>query len=144
MAQLTVGEWNAKTEVVRGQIAEQKYIQATRQLSREKQKIKLEDIADNVLALDITRAEVGLESKKLSLQGDKIQLQGAKDSLRYLSAKQTLQQRLWATELTAMEVNLSGSEAKLQELRNIAQTLKQKVNSYVPRNLFTPTTPDDD
>ena len=132
----TAAEWNAKTEAVRGQIAEQKYLQAGRELAREKQRMKLQDVADKVLGVEIARAEIGLESKKLALQNDKIGLQGAKDNLRYLTAKQTLQQRLWATELMSMEVNLSGSEAKLGELRNVAKTLSHQVKSYIPKDVF--------
>jgi hypothetical protein len=136
MTQATAAEWNAKTEAVRGQIAEQKYLQAGRELTREKQRMKLQDIADKVLGVEIARAEIGLESKKLALQGDKIQLQDSKNNLRYLSAKSTLQQRLWATELMSLEVNLAGSEAKLGELRNVAKTLSHQVKSYVPKNIF--------
>jgi hypothetical protein len=132
----TASEWGARTEQIRGQIAEQKYLQTERELTREKQRMKLQDIADKVLGVEIARAEIGLESKKLALQGDKVQLQGAKDNLRYLTAKQTLQQRLWATELMSLEVNLSGSEAKLGELRNVAKTLSHQIKSYVPKNIF--------
>ena len=132
----TAAEWGAKTEAVKGEIAEQKYLQAGRQLKREKGRMKLEDVADKVLAVEVARAEIGLESKKLAMQGDKVQLAGAKDSLRYLTAKQTLQQRLWATELMSLEVNLAGSEAKLGELRNVAQTLSHQVKSYIPKNIF--------
>ena len=132
----TASEWNAKSEKLRGEIAEQKYLQAGRQLAREKQRMKLEDVADKVLGVEIARAEIGLQSKQLGLQADKIALQGSKDSLRYLAAKQTLQQRLWATELMSMEVNLAGSEAKLGELRNVSKTLNHPVKSYVPKNIF--------
>jgi hypothetical protein len=72
----------------------------------------------------------------LAMKGDQVQLQGQKDQLRYISAKQTLQQRLWATELMSMEVSLSGSEAKLDELRNVAKTLSHQVKSYIPKNIF--------
>lgn len=133
---ITAAEWNAKTEAVRGQIAEQKYLQAGRELTREKQRMKLQDIADKALGVEIARAEIGLQSKQLGLQGDKIALAGAKDNLRYLTAKQTLQQRLWATELMSLEVNLAGSEAKLGELRNAAKTLNHQIKSYVPKNIF--------
>ena len=132
----TASEWNAKSEKLRGEIAEQKYLQAGRQLAREKQRMKLEDVADKVLGVEIARAEIGLQSKQLGLQADKIALQGSKDSLRYLAAKQTLQQRLWATELMSMEVNLAGSEAKLGELRNVSKTLNHQIKSYVPKNIF--------
>ena len=136
MAQLTAAEWNAKTDEVRGRIAEQKYLQATRELKRETGRMRLQDVADKRLEIEVQRAQVGLQKDTLALQGDKVQLAGAKDQLRYLTAKQTLQQRLWATELMAMEVNLSGSEAKLGELRNVAKTLSHQVKSYVPKNIF--------
>jgi len=134
---LTVAEWNAKTEVVKGQIAEQKYLQATRQLSREKRRLALEDVADKVLETEIQRAEIGLESKKVALQGDKIALQSARDGLRYQTAKATLQQRLWATELMQMEVSLAGSERKLEELRNVAKELNHTVKAVLPKDLFS-------
>jgi len=132
----TASEWNARTEQIRGQIAEQKYLQAGRELKRETSRMRLQDIADKSLEVEVSRAQIGLEKSKLALQGDKIQLQGSKDNLRYLTAKQTLQQRLWATELMSLEVNLAGSEAKLGELRNVAKTLSHQVKSYVPKNIF--------
>ncbi len=130
-------EINAQIEVVKAQIAGEKLKQAHRQLDREKRRVKLEDIADKVLDVEIQRAEVGLESKKVALQGDKIALQSARDGLRYQTAKATLQQRLWATELMQMEVSLAGSERKLEELRNVAKTLDHKVKAVLPSNLFT-------
>jgi hypothetical protein len=136
MTQTTAAEWNAKTEQVRGQIAEQKYLQAGRELKRETSRMRLQDVADKKLEIEVQRAQVGLQKDTLALQGDKVQLQGAKDNLRYLTAKQTLQQRLWATELMSLEVNLSGSEAKLGELRNVAKTLSHQAKSYIPKNIF--------
>jgi hypothetical protein len=136
MTQLTVAEWGAKTEAVKGQIAEQKYLQTGRELKREVGRMRLQDIADKRFEVEVQRAQVGLQKDQLALQGDKVQLAGAKDQLRYISAKQTLQQRLWATELMSMEVSLSGSEAKLDELRNVAKTLSQQVKSYIPKNIF--------
>ena len=136
MTQTTAAEWNAKTEQVRGQIAEQKYLQAGRELKREVSRMRLQDVADKVLGVEIARAEIGLESKKLALQGDRIGLQGAKDNLRYLAAKNTLQQRAWAVDLMSLEVNLAGSEAKLGELRNVAKTLSHQVKSYIPKDVF--------
>lgn len=132
----TPAEWGAKTEAVRGQIAEQKYLQAGRELKREVSRMRLQDIADKSLEVEVSRAQIGLEKSKLALQGDKIQLQGSKDNLRYLTAKQTLQQRLWATELMSLEVNLAGSEAKLGELRNVAKTLSHQIKSYIPKDVF--------
>lgn len=133
---LTVAEWNAKTEQVKAQIAEQKFLQAGRELKREKSRMRLQDIADKRLEVEVKRADIGLQKDTLALKGDQIQLQGAKDQLRYITAKQTLQQRLWATELMSMEVNLAGSEAKLAELRNVAKTLSHQVKTYVPKNIF--------
>ena len=132
----TAAEWNAKTEVIKGQIAEQKYNQVTRQLSREKRRMALEDLSDKSLEVDISRAETALETNRHNLESDRLKLQGAKDGVRYLQAKNTLQQRLWATELMSLEVNLSQSEAKLTELKTVAQTLNQKLNSYIPTNVF--------
>jgi hypothetical protein len=132
----TAAEWGARTEQIRGQIAEQKYLQVVRELKRETSRMRLQDIADKKLEIEVQRAQVGLQKDTLALQGDKIGLAGAKDNLRYLTAKQTLQQRLWATELMSMEVNLSGSEAKLGELRNVAKTLSHQVKSYIPKDVF--------
>jgi hypothetical protein len=136
MAQLTVGEWNAKTEQVKGQIAEQKFLQAGRELKREVGRMRLQDIADKRFEVEVKRADIGLQKDMLAMKGDQVQLQGQKDQLRYISAKQSLQQRLWATELMSLEVNLAGSEAKLGELRNVAQTLSHQVKSYIPKNIF--------
>jgi hypothetical protein len=136
MTQLTVAEWGAKTEAVKGQIAEQKYLQAGRELKREVGRMRLQDIADKRLEVEVKRADIGLQKDMLAMKSDQVQLQGQKDQLRYITAKQTLQQRLWATELMSMEVSLSGSEAKLAELRNVAKTLSHQVKSYVPKNIF--------
>ena len=136
MTQLTVGEWNARTEQVKGQIAEQKYLQTGRELKREVGRMRLQDVADKRLEIEVKRADIGLQKDMLAMKGDQVQLQGQKDQLRYISAKQTLQQRLWATELMSMEVSLSGSEAKLDELRNVAKTLSHQVKSYIPKNIF--------
>ena len=136
MTQLTAGEWNARTEQVKGQVAEQKYLQTGRELKREVGRMRLQDIADKRFEVEVKRADIGLQKDMLAMKGDQVQLQGQKDQLRYISAKQTLQQRLWATELMSMEVSLSGSEAKLDELRNVAKTLSQQVKSYIPKNIF--------
>jgi hypothetical protein len=136
MTQLTVAEWGAKTEQVKGQIAEQKFLQAGRELRRETSRMRLQDVADKRLEIEVKRADIGLQKDMLAMKGDQVQLQGQKDQLRYISAKQTLQQRLWATELMSMEVSLSGSEAKLDELRNVAKTLSHQVKSYIPKNIF--------
>ena len=132
----TAAEWNAKAEMVKAEIAQQKYNQANRQLSREKRRMALEDLSDKSLEVDISRAETALETSRQNLESDRLKLQGAKDGVRYLQAKNTLQQRLWATELMSLEVNLSQSEAKPTELKTVAQTLNQKLNSYIPTNVF--------
>lgn len=132
----TAAEWNAATDQVKADIAHQKFLQAGRELSREKKRMRIQDTLDKRTDVEIQRAETALQKDQLSLKGDQIQLQGSKDQLRYLTAKQTLQQRLWATELMSMEVNLAGSEAQLAELRNIAKTLQHQIKSYVPRNIF--------
>jgi hypothetical protein len=143
MAQPTAQEWNAKTEALRGQIAEQKYRQTERELKRETRRMRLQDISDRSLEVDINRAETGLKKSELALKGDQIQLQGEKDKVRYLAAKQTLQQHLWASELSSMQVSLAASDAKLAELRNVAKTLNHRIQNHVPANLFTATTPND-
>lgn len=130
-------EINAQIEVVKSQIAGEKLKQAHRQLDREKRRIKLEDIADAALSIDIQRAEVGLESKKLGLQADKIGLRGERDRVRYLEAKNVINQRLMAVELQQLEVNLSSSQRKLDELRNVSATLQVKITPVLPKNLFT-------
>jgi len=136
MTQTTPAEWNAKTEAARGQIAEQKYLQVVRELKRETSRMRLQDVADKKLEIEVQRAQVGLQKDTLALQGDKVALAGAKDNLRYLTAKNTLQQRAWAVDLMSLEVNLAGSEAKLGELRNVAKTLSHQIKSYVPRDVF--------
>ena len=133
----TVMEVNAQIEVVKSQIAGEKLKQAHRQLSREQKRIKLEDVADAALSIDIERASVGLESKKLGLQADKIALRGERDRVRYLEAKNVINQRLMATELQQLEVNLSSSQRKLDELRTVAKTLDHKITPVLPKNLFT-------
>ena len=133
----TTTEINAQIETVKAQIAAEKLTQHRRQLDRAKRRIALEDIADRNLAVEIQRAEVGLESKKVALQGDKIALRGERDRVRYLEAKNVINQRLMATELQQLEINLASSQRKLEELRNVAQTLDHKVKAVLPRNLFS-------
>ena len=132
----TAAEWNAATDRVKADIAREKYLQAGRELSREKRRMKLQDYADKRTEVDLQRADVALQKDVVSLKGDQIGLAGAKDKLRYLGARQQLEQRLLATELLTLEVDLAGSQAKLTELRNVAKTLNQEVRSYVPRNIF--------
>ena len=94
----TVAEWNAKTETLKGLIAEQKFKQVERQLAREKQRTdKLEGIADKVLAVEINRAEIGLQVKQSDMEGDKLALAASEEGLRQLkSVAQTLNHKLAA------------------------------------------------
>ena len=133
----TSTEINAQIETVKAQIAAEKLNQARRQLDREKRRMALEDVADRNLAVEIQRAETNLESKKVALQADKIALRGERDRVRYLEAKNVINQRLMVTELQQLEINLAGSQRKLDELRNVAQTLDHKIEAVVPKNLFS-------
>ena len=132
----TASEWDARTEAIKSDIAHQRFLQAGRELSREKSRMRLQDIADRRLEVEVKRADVALQKDQLGLKGDQIGLAGARDKVRYLGAKQQIEQRLLATELLTLEVNLAGSQAKLTELRSIAKTLNHKVENFVPRNLF--------
>ncbi len=126
----TVAEWNAKTEQIKAQVAEQKYKQAERQLKREQQRTdKLEGIADKVLAVEINRAEIGLQVKQSDLEGDRLALAASKDKLSYTRAKHHLQQQQWRTELLTMQHNLAASEEGLRQLKTVAATLNHKLGS---------------
>jgi hypothetical protein len=126
----TVAEWNAKTEQIKAQVAEQKYKQAERQLAREKQRTdKLEGIADKVLATEINRAEIGLQVKQSDLEGDRLALAASRDKVSYTRAKHQLQQAQWRVELTVMQHNLSASEEGLRQLKTVAATLNHKLGS---------------
>ena len=126
----TVAEWNAKTETLKGLIAEQKFKQVERQLAREKQRTDtLEGIADKVLATEINRAEIGLQVKQSDLEGDRLALAASKDKLSYTRAKHHLQQQQWRTELLTMQHNLAASEEGLRQLKTVAATLNHKLGS---------------
>jgi hypothetical protein len=126
----TVAEWNAKTEQIKAQVAEQKYKQAERQLKREQQRTdKIEGIADQVLATEIKRAEIGLAVKQSDLEGDKLALAASKDKISYTRAKHHLQQQQWRTELLTMQHNLAASEEGLRQLKSVAATLNHKLGS---------------
>ena len=126
----TVAEWNAKTEGLKAQIAEQKFKQVERQLAREKQRTdKLEGIADQVLATEIKRAEIGLAVKQSDLEGDRLTLATSKDKISYTRAKHQLQQAQWRVELTLMQHNLAASEEGLRQLKSVAATLNHKLGS---------------
>ena len=126
----TVAEWNAKTEQIKAQVAEQKYKQAERQLKREQIRTdKLEGIADKVLAVEINRAEIGLQVKQSDMEGDRLALAASKDKLSYTRAKHQLQQQSWRIELMTMQHNLAASEEGLRQLKTVAATLNHKLGS---------------
>jgi hypothetical protein len=126
----TVAEWNAKTEQIKAQVAEQKYKQVERQLKREQQRTdKLESIADQVLTTEIKRAEIGLAVKQSDMEGDRLALAASKDKVSYTRAKHQLQQAQWRVELTVMQHNLSASEEGLRQLKSVAQTLNHKLSA---------------
>lgn len=136
----TAAEWNAKTETLKGLIAHEKYKQAERQLKREQQRTdKLEAIADKVLAVEINRAEIGLQAKQSDMEGDKLALAASKDKVSYTRAKHQLQQQQWRIELLTMQHNLAASEEGLRQLKSVAQTLNHKLGS-APKLAFSSST----
>jgi|688.fasta_scaffold166419_6 hypothetical protein len=132
----TAAEWNAKTEVLKAAIAEQKHSAVDRQLQRERRRIALEDIADRVLDADIEVAKIGADQKAMAVDAARLALTAARDGLQYNRAKHQLQTRAWAVELSTIEAQLSGSEAKLSELRNVAATLQHKLATSDHGGLF--------
>ena len=132
----TAAEWNAKTEIIKAAIAEQKHSAADRQLQRERRRIALEDIADRVLDADIEVAKIGADQKAMAVDAARLALTAARDGLQYNRAKHQLQTRAWAVELSTIEAQLSGSEAKLSELRNVAATLQHKLATSDHGGLF--------
>jgi exonuclease VII large subunit len=126
----TVAEWNAKTETLKGLIAEQKFKQVERQLKREQQRTdKLESIADQVLTTEIKRAEIGLAVKQSDMEGDRLALAASKDKVSYTRAKHQLQQQQWRIELMTMQHSLAASEEGLRQLKSVAATLNHKLGS---------------
>jgi hypothetical protein len=126
----TVAELNAKTEQLKVLIAQEKHKQVERQLKREQQRTdKLEAIADKALAVEINRAEIGLQVKQSDMEGDRLALAASKDKISYTRAKQQLQQAQWRVELTVMQHNLAASEEGLRQLKTVAQTLNHKLGS---------------
>jgi hypothetical protein len=132
----TAAEWNAKTEIIKAAIAEQKHSAVDRQLQRERRRIALEDIADRVLDADIEVAKIGADQKAMAVDAARLALTAARDGLQYNRAKHQLQTRAWAVELSTIEAQLSGSEAKLSELRNVAATLQHKLATSDHGGLF--------
>jgi hypothetical protein len=132
----SIDYWVAQTEAAKTEIAHQQFLRVDRQLQRAKREIRFEDIADKKQAIQIKKAETNLLSEAESLKAEQIGLKGAQNRTKYLSAKQGLENRIMATELLSIEVNLSTSEAKLADLRETAKILNRQLKTYIPRNLF--------
>lgn len=136
MANGTAAEITAQIEQVKAAVAGEKLKQANAQLNREKIRTgKLEKLADQVLDIEVKRAETGLAIKEQDLAGDALALGAAKDKLSYTKAKQALQQAQYRVELLTMQHSLAGAEESLRQLKSVAQTLNHKLGS-APRLSF--------
>lgn len=123
----SAAEWAAETERVKADIAAAKHEQAKRGLSRERQKLKLEDAEDRILQLQIGSKEAAVMMAEERLAQDKILVQGEKDKTKYLRGKHQLTLKGYAYDLEIQAIELAGSEDKLRQLKNVAQTLNYKL-----------------
>lgn len=119
----TATEYRADAEKLKAEIAQIEKQKVDRQLKRAKKSLLIEDREDKLLEIQISSFDNKVAVALAQLEGEKILLQTAKSKTRYLQAKHQLQERSWATDLMIGEVELSASQAKLNELRNVAQTL---------------------
>lgn len=128
MANGTAAEIGAQIEQVKAQVQAEKLKQAQSQLAREKIRTgKLEKLADQVLAIEVKRAEIGLAIKEADKAGDTLALAAAKDKVSYSRAKHVLQQQQYRVELLTMQHNLAGADEQLRQLKSVAQTLNHKI-----------------
>lgn len=123
----SVAEWNAETERVKADIAAAKHEQARRNLTREKQKLKLEDAEDRILQLQIQSKEAAVMMAEQRLEQDKILVQSERDKTKYLRAKHQLTLKGYGYDLEIQAIELAGSEEKLRQLKSVAQTLNYKL-----------------
>jgi len=136
MANGTAAELSAQIEQVKAQVQAEKLKQAQSQLAREKIRTgKLEKVADQVLDIEVRRAETGLQIKQADLAGDALALAAAKDKVSYSKAKQALQQQQYRIELMTMQHSLAGAEESLRQLKSVAATLNHKI-AAAPRLSF--------
>ena len=136
MATTTAAEIGAQIEQVKAQVQAEKLKQAQSQLAREKIRTgKLEKVADQVLDIEVRRAETGLQIKQADLAGDALALAAAKDKVSYTKAKHHLQQQQYRVELLTIQHNLAGAEEQLRQLKSVAATLNHKLGS-APRLSF--------
>lgn len=136
MANGTAAELSAQIEQVKAAVQAEKLKQAQSQLAREKVRTgKLEKLADQVLDIEVKRAETGLQIKQADLAGDALALAAAKDKVSYTKAKHHLQQAQYRVELLTMQHSLAGAEESLRQLKSVAQTLNHKI-AAAPRLSF--------
>jgi len=136
MATATAAELSAQIEQVKAQVQAEKLKQAQSQLAREKIRTgKLEKVADQVLNLDVKRAETNLAIKEQDLAGDALALAAAKDKVSYTKAKHHLQQQQYRIELMTIQHSLAGAEESLRQLKSVAATLNHKI-AAAPRLSF--------
>ena len=144
MATTTAAEIGAQIEQVKAAVAGEKLKQANAQLNREKIRTgKLEKLADQVLDIEVRRAEAGLQIKQADLAGDALALAAAKDKVSYSRAKQALQQQQNRIELMTMQHSLAGAEESLRQLKSVAATLNHKI-AAAPRLSFASVEPSTD
>lgn len=120
-------EWAAETEKLKSEIAATKHEQVKRGLQREKAKLKIEDIEDKLLNVQIRSRENAVAIAEAKLEGEQVLLQSEKDKTKYLRAKHQLTLKGYGYDLEIQSVELAGSEEKLRQLKSVAQTLNYKL-----------------
>lgn len=123
----TVAEWNADTEKLRSEIAQVKHQQVKRGLTREKQKLKLEDIEDKLLSVQVRSRENAVAIAEAKLEGEKVLLSDEVNKTKYLKARSQLTLKGYGIDLEIQATELAGSQEKLRSLREVAKTLNHKL-----------------
>lgn len=125
----------AKQYLLQSQIEAYKTTQLERALAREKTGMKLQDLADQRLQVKIQTEEVRLSTDKARLDGLRIDHKKALGETKYKQASLTIQEHLWATELSTDEFKLSRARQQLADLKGAISILGATFKEYSPNSI---------
>ena len=133
--ELSAVEWKAKEEKLNRQLAETKYRLKERKLNREQKKFRLEDLDDRLLDISVLDKETDVSIAEAKHKGKQVLLEQARDEVKYLAGKHTLQQHIWALDLATDEIQISASKAKVEELRRAGKELGHNLDHRISQRL---------
>ena len=136
MSGLSTPEINAEIELINRKIGEVKLKSAKRALDREIKKTIFDDLEDQLLDIGIESKKNSVEIAKTKLEGERENLKQGKDNLAYLRGKTALNQTKYFLELSIMESELSGSKARLEEIKKSSAILGITIESQISSKLL--------